>query len=162
YFVQFQKKNLYFYDTEYDAQKGSDALKQAYGDRIGISQPMDVFRRDGRQNEQFVGPELQRQIDHLRQSDVFKRLDPHEQAAVIDNLKLGRAQYVMKRGIKQRYLPRGYVKGVSTNILGALDEYSAYSGRYLAKLNHQVELDQRMNWMKGWLKANEHYKDVLA
>jgi hypothetical protein len=162
YAVQFQKKLLYYAPTEYDAKKITDDLRSQYGNRINVTEPKDVFARDGRQNEQFVGTALQKQIDSLRQSGAFKRLDTHEQAAVIDRLTSSAAAQVMNRGLKQRYLPRGYVKGASTNILGAMDEYSAYSGRYLAKLKNQAELQQRTEAVKNWLKNNEHLKDVLA
>jgi hypothetical protein len=68
----------------------------------------------------------------------------------------------MNRGLKQRYLPRGYVKGASTNIFGSMDEYSSYSSRYLAKLKHQAELMDNTAAVKDWLDGNEHLKDVLA
>ena len=162
YAVQFQKKLLYYAPTEFDAKKITDDLRGHYGDRVRVTEPKDVFQRDGRQNEQFVDTHLQKQIDSLRQSEVFKRLDTHEQAAVIDRLKSAAAAQVMNRGLKQRYLPRGYVKGASTNIMGSMDEYSGYSTRYLAQLKHQAELQQRTQAVGKWLKDNEHMKDVLA
>jgi hypothetical protein len=158
HYVSFQPKLLEMHPDQFTANENMKAWLEdpRYKGKIEITKPKDVFRHDGRQNEHYVSTQLQQVLNHIRASNAFQKLDANEQAAVTRNMNLASEQYVMRRGFKQRQLPRNYVKGASTHVLASLDDYSTTSARYLGKVQYGSQLKAESEKIKGYLKDHEY------
>ena len=157
YWVQFQPKMLTMHANEYEAQKAYDGWRAKHPESVlSLTSPKDVIKYDARVNEQYVSTQMQKLINHMRQSDAYGRLDAQEQSALTRVMTLASETYAMRRGVKQRYLPRGYVEGASTNVLQSLDDYSSMATHYEAKVEHASELAVNSQAQKDYLKAHEY------
>ena len=156
HYVSFQPKLLEMHPSQYVANQNMEAWKERYGDALDISKPMDVFRHDGRQNEQYVSASMQRLINKVRAGTAFQKLDSHEQAAVTREMNLAAEVNALRTGPKQRYLPRNYVKGATTHVLASLDDYSRMSTRFVAKMRHHAELKQGEEAMRNYVKDHQY------
>jgi hypothetical protein len=155
-YVTFQPKLLMMEPDQYTADLNMRALKDKYGDKLDITKPKDVFQHDGRQNDHYVSTNMQNQLNEMRASAAYQRLDPHEQAAITRQMNLSSEKFTQRRGFKQRYLPRNYVKGPTTHVLQSLDDYSTTSTRYLAKVQHSALLKEQSEDIKDYLKTHQY------
>jgi hypothetical protein len=159
FYVQFQTKLLEFHPTEYEAEKAAKVWSEAHKGALRLAPVQDVYRHDARQNEQYVGAQLEKMIRRMRATASYQRLlttNPEEAAAIMDSLNLAAATYVMRRGVKQRYLPRGYVKGASTDITNTFKEYSSMTAGYIAKLQHGTDIAKYSKEMRDYLDSHTY------
>lgn len=156
HFVTFQPKLLTMEPDQYTAQQNMQAFKEKYGDKLDITKPKDVFQHDGRQNDHYTSTHMKNLLNTVRASDAYQRLDANEQAAISRQMNLASEKFVQRRGFKQRYLPRNYVKGATSHVLASLDDYSTTSSRYLAKVEFSAPLKDQSSAIKDYLKANEY------
>ena len=63
-----------------------------------------------RSTKRYVGQQLMNLIRTVRASDAYSNMHPMERAGISNAMNMAGQQYTMRRGIKQRYLPRGYVE----------------------------------------------------
>ena len=164
HYVQFQTKFLEFHPTERAAAKAIgewEAHAKEKGFEMKLSQPKDVLDQEGRVNERYVGQQLENMIRTVRASDAYQNLHPSEQGAVMTSLKLASSQYTMRRGLAQRYLPRGYVEGMSTNLLETYNEWAGMTAGYLAKVKYAADLKERTDAMRDHVKATDGSKEAL-
>lgn len=158
HYVTFQPKLLEMHGSQYDAEQARKAWLEdpKYKGKLDLSRPMDVFRHDARQNEHYTSTQMQNLISATRASAAYQRLDQNEQAAITRQMNLASEKFALRRGFKQRYLPRNYVKGVSRKVLASLDDYSTTSARYIAKVKHSSQLKEAGEKVKGYLKGREY------
>ena len=156
YYVQFQRKLLTMHANEFEAQQAYNEFQQKFGDRLKLTEPKDVMQYDARQNEQYVSTAMQKLINHMRQSDAYKRLGEAEQSALTRVMTLASETYAMRRGVRQRYLPRGYVEGASRNTMQSLDDYSAMATHYQAKVEHASELAVNSKAQKDYITGHQY------
>ena len=158
HYVTFQPKLLQMHETQYDAQRAVNDLlgSERYKDKLDVSRPMDVFRHDARQNEHYTSTQMQNLINAVRASDAYQKLDANEQSAITRQMNLASEKFALRRGFKQRYLPRNYVKGASTKVLASLDDYSVTSSRYIAKVRKSSQLKEASDKIKDHLKGREY------
>jgi len=164
YWVQFQRKVLTMHANEYEAQQAYEGWRRPVKEggrgmteaQLKLTEPKDVLQYDARQNEQYVSTAMQKLINHMRQSPAYKRLDAAAQSALTRVMTLASETYAMRRGVKQRYLPRGYVEGASHNILQSLDDYSAMATHYEAKVEHASELANTTRAQKEYITSRPY------
>ena len=161
YYVGFQPKLLQMYATEAEAARArADLLEQYKGHQVGgkpglqITAPQDVLRHEGRQNEHFVGRMMQVPLNRLRATATYQNLHPTQQADISRALTSAVERYTMRRGIQQRKLPRGYVRGASSDVMPAMDEYNGMSSRYIARVQHSYQIQDAFQAMADYNKAN--------
>ena len=159
YYVQFQTKLLEFHPTE-RAAAAARADWEAHGREKGftmkLSHPKDVLDQEGRVNERYVGQQLMNLIRTARASTAYQDLHKSQQGDITSALNMAGAQYTMRRGIKQRYLPRGYVTGASTNVMETYSEWSGMTAGYLAKVRYAADIKERSQAMRDYVKAHEY------
>jgi hypothetical protein len=156
YYVQFQTQLLEFHPTKYDADKSVKQWRDQYGDRIQVAGTQEVYKHDGRQNEQYVAAQLEKMIRRIRAQPTYQALSDPERAAIEDAMNLAAATYVNRRGVMQRFLPRGYVKGASTDIANTWKDYLAMTAGYQAKLKHATDISRYSKAMGEYIESHKY------
>src|SRR6185295_2507861 len=80
WYVGFQPKVLQMFDTQAEATRARNEWLEQYPTNFEMTEPRDVMRYGGRQNEQFVGQMMDSLIRRMRASDTYQGLNPAMQA----------------------------------------------------------------------------------
>lgn len=156
HFVTFQNKLLEFHQGYYDAKKSVDAWRERYGDELKITEPEDVHKKTGKENERYVSQQMQRLIDRMEASRSYQSLSDAEQVAIKHSLTLAAAKSVMRRGVRQRFQPRQYVAGANTDVMRNFADYSGVTAGYLARMKHMTETDRATKELNDYVEAHRY------
>lgn len=162
YFVTIQPKILEYHQNKADAQASINEWKARYGDRIDMpSEPEDVQKKTGKENDRAVSDTLQRVIDGFEQSPAYRRQPDAEQAALKTAITLQAAKRVMGRGVRARFSTRNYVQGANRDVIVNAADYSGSTAGYLAKMKHMTEADAVTKSLRDYVHDMRHEKDHM-
>ena len=159
YYVQFQHKLLSFHETERQAARARDEWLNHFGAaNVDMHDVQDVEQFDSRQNVLYTTQQLRRMVQTARASDFYKhtlRTDA-ERGAFTDMINRSAEQYIHHRGVMQRYLPRGYVQGMSRDLLQNYSEWSQTTAGFLAKQKYDPPIESGMRELRRHVKERPY------
>ncbi len=157
--VAVQNKHVEMFESLHEAQKAAFELAQNNNIHVhGVEQRK--FEYDN--HSDLFSREFQNMVSRIRNSDRFKDLDKSGQAAVISELHQAALRSLGSTRVQSKRLPRRYVEGASKDFTRNMLEYMQSSSGYLAKLEHQPQLEAAIKEMDAKVRDDEHKTSSIA
>lgn len=153
YRVTVQDRHLEFFENETKARQRWAELKQA-GLKMDGLQP----RRwePGGANASFMSDQFNRALNSLRQRNGFKELDKSSQRELITHLQEASLAALGSTRAQSRRLPRTYVAGASSDLMGNTAQYSSTSAGYVSRLKFQPQIDAQLKALTDYADAYKY------
>jgi len=163
YEVKMQNRILEYHATEAEAQASINDWKAKHAGVLDInSEPEDVRKGTGKENEQYVSQQMQRVIDRFEGSRSYRAQSDADQRALKHALTTAAAKSVMRRGVRARFTTRNYVKGSSRDVIRNMADYSGSTAGYLAKMKHMTQIDEKTKALRDYVDDQHDAKGHQA
>ncbi len=142
--VRVQNKHLEFFENRTEAEERRAELANE-----GVRMEAVVMKRDDPNmgNADMLSTHMERLLKRIEARDSFKELSAVEQNEVRRSVEQASYAVLSSTRIQTTRIQRKYVAGASRDIIRSTAEYAGSMAGYLARYQHQGELDQALKDM---------------
>jgi hypothetical protein len=157
--VRVQDSHVEFFDSAAEAQVAALELAKSGMHVKGVEERR--FEPGDRQAD-MLSTQMRHMVEGLKKRDGYKDLDAKQKNELIQTLNEASIRFLGSTRIQSRRLPRRYVEGASNDLTRNTLEYAQSSSGYLAKLEHQPDLEEAMKVMRDAVTQDEHKNKSLG
>lgn len=157
--VRVQNKHLEFFENRRDAEARTEELKNE-----GIRVEPVVTRRDDPRVAQgdLLSTHMERLMRRVEARDGFKEMSETQQNEVRRAIEQASYAVLASTRIQTSRIQRRYVQGASKDIIRSTAEYAGSMAGYLARYQHQGELDAALKEMNKEADASGEPRTAMG
>lgn len=151
--VTVQNRHVEFFDSKAEAEKAIADLEKE-GVKV---KGLEAKRWEpGDRRSDLLSSHMRQLAASLQKRQELNGLDPKQKNEVVQALNEASLRFLGSTRIQARRLPRRYVLGASNDLTRNTLEYAQSTSGYLAKLEHQPELEVAMKAMRDAVDDDSH------
>jgi hypothetical protein len=152
--VYVQNRHVEFVDGANEAKELAHEIEQK-GHKV---EGVEERRYESDRNSDMLSFQMRQLMDSIKRREGYKDLPAAQKNELVQALSEASLRFLGSTRIQTKRLPRRYVEGASKDLTRNTLEYAQSTSGYLAKLEHQPELDQALKEMDEAV-TNDHSKD---
>lgn len=159
--VLIQDRHVEFFHTDKEARAAAAELEKSPSMAHVEGVEARRFEPGDRQSD-MLSSQMQTLLKSLERREGYKSMTPAQKNELVQSLNEASIRFLGSTRIQSRRLPRRYVAGASKDLTRNTLDYAQSASGYLAKLEHQPDLDTAMKAMREGVTSDDHKGNSLG
>ncbi|MCK1742166.1 PLxRFG domain-containing protein [Bradyrhizobium sp. 139] len=152
--ITVQNEHVDFRDSAREAQELAQELA-SHGMKV---KGVEERRVEADRNSDMLSYQMRTLMDSLQRREGYKDMSPAQKNELVQAINEASLRFLGSTRIQSKRLPRRYVEGASRDLTRNTLEYAQSTAGYLAKLEHQPQIDAALKEMDAGV-TNDFSKD---